>query len=87
MHRPYVDKKPRSFKHTCIIETGLYDFHRTTVTVMKATFQELQPRVVNYRDYEYKYKYLNEKKISDNKTFWKNIKHLFSDKNYIKSEN
>ena len=54
---------------------------------MKATFEELQPRVVNYRDYKYKYKYLNEKKISDNKTFWKNIKHLFSDKNYIKSEN
>ena len=29
------------------------DFHRMTATVMKATFEKLQPRVVNYRDYKY----------------------------------
>ena len=45
--------KPRSFKHSCVIETGLSDFHRKTVTVMKPTFEKLQPRVVNYRDYKY----------------------------------
>ena len=28
-------------------------FHKMTVTVMKATFEKLQPRVVNYRDYKY----------------------------------
>ena len=45
--------KPRSFKHSCIIEAGLSDFHRMTVMVMKATFEKLQPRVVNYRNYKY----------------------------------
>ena len=48
-----LTNKPRSFKHSCVIETGLSDFHRMTVTVMKATFEKLQPRVVNYRDYKY----------------------------------
>ena len=48
MHRPYVDKS--SFKGSCVIETGLSDFHRMTVTVMKGTFEKLLPRVVNYRD-------------------------------------
>ena len=48
-----LTNKPRNFKHSCVIETGLSDFHRMTVTVMKATFEKLQPRVVNYRDYEY----------------------------------
>ena len=45
--------KPPSFKHSCVIETGLSDFHRMTVTVTKATFEKLQPRIVNYRDYKY----------------------------------
>ena len=44
---------PWSFKHSSVIETGLSDFHRMTVTVMKATFEKLQPKVVNYRDYKY----------------------------------
>ena len=48
-----LTNKPRSFKHSCVIETALSDFHRMTVTVMKATFEKLQPRVVNYRDYKY----------------------------------
>ena len=48
-----LTNKPRSFKHSRVIKTGLSDFHRMTVTVMKATFEKLQPRVVNYRDYKY----------------------------------
>ena len=48
-----LTKKPRSFKHSCVIETGLSDFHRMTVMVMKATVEKLQPRVVNYRNYKY----------------------------------
>ena len=48
-----LTNKPRIFKHSCVIETGLPDFDRMTVTVMKATFEKLQPRVVNYRDYKY----------------------------------
>ena len=48
-----LKNKPRSFKHSCVIETVLSDFHRMAVTVMKANFEELQPRVANCRDYKY----------------------------------
>ena len=47
-----LTNKPRSFQHSCVVETGLSDFHKT-VTVMKTFFEKLQPRVVNYRDYKY----------------------------------
>ena len=45
--------KPRSFQHSCVIETGLSDFHKMTVTAMKTFFEKLQPRVVYYRDYKH----------------------------------
>ena len=45
--------KPPSFKHSCIIETGCSDFNRMTVMVMKATFEKLQLKVVNYSDKKY----------------------------------
>ena len=48
-----LTNKPRSFQHSCVIETGLSDFHKMTVTVMKTLFEKLQPRVVNYRDYKH----------------------------------
>ena len=48
-----LTNKLRSFKHSCVIEISLSDFHMMTVTVMKATFDKLQLRLVNYRDYKY----------------------------------
>ena len=48
-----LTNKPQSFQHSGVIETGLSDFHKMTVTVMKTFFEKLQPRVVNYRDYKY----------------------------------
>ena len=45
-----LTNQPRSSQHSCVIETGLSDFHKMTVTVMKTFFERLQPRVVNYRD-------------------------------------
>ena len=48
-----LTSKPGSFKHFYVIETGLPDFHRMTVTVMTVTFEKLLLRGVNYRDYKY----------------------------------
>ena len=31
---------------------GRPDFHRMTVTVMKATFKKFEPRIIHYRDYK-----------------------------------
>ena len=42
----------RSFQNSCAIETGLSDFHRMVVTVMKAYFQKQKPKVVTYGDYK-----------------------------------
>ena len=47
-----LTNSPRSFQNSCVIETGLSDFHKMIVTVMKATFQKLPPRIINYRDYK-----------------------------------
>ena len=46
-----------SFQSSGVIETGLSDFHKMTVTVMKATFQKLDPKLIHYRDYR---KYCND---------------------------
>ena len=44
---------PRSFQSTCVIETGLPDFHLMTLTVMKKSFKKFQPRIMNYRSYKH----------------------------------
>ena len=41
----------RMFQSTCVLETGLSDFHLMTVTVMRKTFKKMRPRVINYRSY------------------------------------
>ena len=43
---------PRSFQNSCVIETGLSDVHMMIVTVMKTSYQKVEPRVINYRDYQ-----------------------------------
>ena len=39
-----------SFRKFCVLETGLSDFHKMIVSVMKTTFQELKLRIVQNRD-------------------------------------
>ena len=42
---------PRSFQNSCVIETGLSDFHKIVTTVMKTTFRKTEPKVIKYSDY------------------------------------
>ena len=42
----------RSFQHTHAIETGLSDFHKMTLTVLKTSFKKKLPKIVSYRDYK-----------------------------------
>ena len=42
----------RSFQHTTTFETGLSDFHKMIVTVLKTTYKKTGPTVINYRDYK-----------------------------------
>ena len=41
---------PCSFQNSCVIETGLPDFHKIAITVIKTTYRKLEPRIVHYRD-------------------------------------
>ena len=42
-----------TFQNSCVIENGLSDFHKTTVTLMKTTYEKLKPKITNYSDYRY----------------------------------
>ena len=44
---------PRSFRTTCVIESGLSDFHLMALTVIRKSFKKLKPRVINYRSYKH----------------------------------
>ena len=44
---------PRSFQNTCVIETGLSDFHKMVLTVMKTSYRKHSPKIIKYRDYRY----------------------------------
>ena len=44
--------KPLSFKNTYMIETGLSDFHKVVVAVIKIHFPIMKPQVFSYRKYE-----------------------------------
>ena len=73
------------FQHNKVFETGLSDFHLLTVTEFKMSFQKLQPKIINYRDYK---NFDNEKFRSDickmnlNTTdlegFMKTVFHIFN---------
>ena len=47
-----------SFQSSGVIETGLSDFHKMTVAVMKASFEILDPKIIHYRDYRKCCKYI-----------------------------
>ena len=51
-----LTNSPLSFQSSGVIETGLSDFHKMTVTVIGTNFQKLDPKIVRYRDYR---KYCN----------------------------
>ena len=44
--------KPLSFKNTYVIETGLSDFHKIIIAVIKMHFPKIKPQVVSCRKYK-----------------------------------
>ena len=61
-----LTNSPYSFQHSCVIETGLSDFHKMIVSVLKTTFQKLKPKIVHYRDYTKFSNYDFKKKLLTN---------------------
>ena len=44
---------PKSFQQSCTLETGLSDFHKLTITILKTFFKKQEPKIVRYRDYKH----------------------------------
>ena len=42
----------RTLQNLCVIETGLSDFHKMTVTVLRSFLKKAEPKVIFYRDYK-----------------------------------
>ena len=40
----------RSFQNSCAMETGLSDFHKMIVTILKTYFPRKEPKIIQYRD-------------------------------------
>ena len=47
-----LTNKSLCFQKTAVVETGLSDFHRLTLIVMKSTFQKQVPKILSYRNYK-----------------------------------
>ena len=48
------------------METGLSDFHKMVVTVMKGTYRKFEPRIAHYRDFKHFFSNSFKESISQN---------------------
>ena len=74
-----LTNRPKSFQSTCVIETGLSDFYRMTVTVLKMHFRKLPPKVITYRNFSNydNANFINS--LNDIHNKHENQEHLFND--------
>ena len=47
-----LTNRQKQFHNTTVVETGLSDFHKMTVTILKTYFKKAPSKVVSYRDYK-----------------------------------
>ena len=47
-----LTNRPKSFQNTLNVETGLSDFHKLTLTVLKTKFKKKPPKMITYRDFK-----------------------------------
>ena len=47
----YITNSPKSFQNTTTLDTGLSDYHKMVITVLKTSFQKAKPKEFYYRDY------------------------------------
>ena len=48
----FITNSYRSFQNTNVFSTGLSDFHKMVVTVLKTKFVKAEPKSISYRDYK-----------------------------------
>ena len=47
-----LTNKPLYFQNTNVLETGISDFRKLTLTIMKSSFYKQEPKIFNYRNYK-----------------------------------
>ena len=48
-----ITNRPKSFQNSVTVETGLSDFHKMTLTVMKVFYKKQKPNIATYRNYKH----------------------------------
>ena len=48
----FLANRPRTFQCTITIETGISDFHKLVVTVLKNFYKKQRPKTIRYRCYK-----------------------------------
>ena len=48
----FLTNLPRSFQNTLTIETGISDFHKMFITVMKVFYKKQKQKIIQYRSYK-----------------------------------
>ena len=47
-----ITNRSKSFQNSMVIETGLSDFHKMCITIMKMYYSKQKPRIINYRKFK-----------------------------------
>ena len=47
-----IKNRPKSFQESEVIETGLSDFQKMSLTVMKVYYNKQKPKIIQYREYK-----------------------------------
>ena len=48
----FLTNRPRSFQNTLTIETGISDFHKMVITVMRVFYKKQKPKIIQHRSYK-----------------------------------
>ena len=65
----FLTNCPGCFHSTCLDETGLSDFHKLVVTILRTRFELLPPKIIKYRNYKNfngdEFRFLFNKRLND----------------------
>ena len=48
----FLTNRPRSFQNSLTIETGISDFHKVVITVIKVFYKKRKPKIIQYWSYK-----------------------------------
>ena len=73
-----LTNKARCFKNSVIIETGLSDFHKLVISILKTAYKKGKPKVITYRDYK-RYNNLSLRDAIASYFTWEELKLMSND--------